>query len=88
VAALTHPTPAAPGILVAAPRTYLSQTTEDALQRHAPDVPRERVQGRDVPVDLGRASALLEFTATMALEDVREDLLADLDHLDDLGVPA
>ena len=42
VAALTHDTPAAPGILVAAPRTYLRQTTEDALKRYAPDVPRAR----------------------------------------------
>jgi nucleoside-diphosphate-sugar epimerase len=85
LAALTHATPAAPGILVAAPRTYLRQETEDALQRHAPDVPRERVPGRDVPVDLGRASALLGFKATLALEDLGEHLLADLD---DLGDPA
>jgi nucleoside-diphosphate-sugar epimerase len=88
VAALTHATPAAPGILVAAPRTYLRQETEDALQRQAPDVPRGRVPGRDVPVDLGRASALLGFKATLALEDLGEHLLADLDDLDDPEDPA
>jgi nucleoside-diphosphate-sugar epimerase len=83
VAALTHQTPAAPGILVAAPHTYLRQQTEDALQRHAPQVPRERVPGRDVPVDLHRAASLLGFKATLALEDLGEHLLADLDALED-----
>jgi hypothetical protein len=36
-------------------------------------------------VDLGRASALLGVKATLALEDLGEHLLADLD---DLGDPA
>jgi len=84
LAALTHDTPAAPGILVAAPRTYLRQTTEDALKRCAPDVPRARVCDRDVPVTLHRAASQLEFTATLALEDLDPDLLADLDDLEDL----
>jgi nucleoside-diphosphate-sugar epimerase len=82
-AALTHETPAAPGILVAAPRTYLRQTTEDALQRLAPGVPRTPVPGRDVPVGLHRAASQLEFKATLALEDVNPALLADLDNLED-----
>jgi nucleoside-diphosphate-sugar epimerase len=79
VAALLHDTPAAPGILVAADRTYLRQTTEDALNRFAPDVPRTPTPGRDIPVCLNRAVAQLEFTATLALEDLGPDLLADLD---------
>ena len=83
VAALTHETPAAPGILVAAPRTYLRQVTEDALQRCAPDVPRAPVCGRDVPVTLHRAASQLAFTATLALEDLNPALLADLDDLED-----
>jgi nucleoside-diphosphate-sugar epimerase len=80
-AALTHQTPAAPGILVAAPRTYLRQPTEEALHRFAPDVPRRPVPGRDVPVALHRAAAQLDFKATTALEDINPDLLADLDEL-------
>ena len=81
VAALTHDTPAAPGILVAAPQTYLRQDTEEALRRLAPAVPREAIQGRLVPVRLDRASSLLEFRATVFLEDLGADLLADLDEL-------
>jgi nucleoside-diphosphate-sugar epimerase len=84
VAALTHETPAAPGILVAAPRTYLRQDTEEALQRVAPTVPRKPVPGRDVPVALHRAAAQLGFAATTALEDLGPDLLADLGDLGDL----
>jgi hypothetical protein len=82
VAALTHATPAAPGILVAAPRTYLRQDTDDALRRHAPAVPRTPVPGRDVPVTLDRAAVQLGFKATTALEDLGPALLADLDELD------
>jgi nucleoside-diphosphate-sugar epimerase len=82
VAALTHETPAVPGILVAAPRTYLRQDTEDALQRVVPTVPRKPVAGRDVPVALHRAAAQLGFAATTALEDLGPDLLADLGDLD------
>jgi nucleoside-diphosphate-sugar epimerase len=82
VAALTHETPAAPGILVAAPRTYLRQDTDDALRRAAPDVPRALVPGRDVPVVLDRAAVQLGFKATVFLEDIDPALLADLDDLD------
>jgi nucleoside-diphosphate-sugar epimerase len=81
-AALTHETPAGPGILVAAPRTYLRQDTEDALARYAPSVPRTAVAGRDVPVTLHRAAVQLEFKATIALEDLGPTLLADLDELE------
>ena len=81
VAALTHETPAAPGILVAAPRTYLRQETEEALERLAPEVPRKPVPGRDVPVTLHRAVSLLGFAATLALEDLDPEHLADLDEL-------
>jgi nucleoside-diphosphate-sugar epimerase len=87
VAALTHATPAAPGILVAAPRTYLRQDTDDALQRHAPGVPRTPVPGRDVPVTLDRTATQLGFTPTTALEDLGPTLLADLDDLADLAEP-
>lgn len=80
-AALTHETPAAPGILVAAPRTYLRQSTAQALARHAPAVPSVDIAGRDVPVRLDRARELLEFEASVFLEDVDPDLLADLDEL-------
>jgi nucleoside-diphosphate-sugar epimerase len=82
VAALTHETPAAPGILVAAPRTYLRQDTDEALRRTAPDVPRKLVPGRDVPVVLDRAAVLLGFKATTLLEDIDPALPADLDDLD------
>ncbi len=82
VAALTHDTPAAPGILVAAPRTYLRQATDEALQRFAPDVPRARIAGREIPVMLHRATTQLEFKATLALEELHPALLADLDDLE------
>ena len=39
--------------------------------------------GRDVPVTLHRAASQLEFTATLALEDLDPALLADLDDLED-----
>jgi hypothetical protein len=66
---------------VAAPRTYLRQDTEEALQRVAPAVPRKLVLGRDVPVALHRAAAQLGFAATTALEDLGPELLADLDEV-------
>jgi len=84
VAALTHDTPPAPGILVAAPRTYLRQDTDEALSRFAPTVPRDPVRDRDVPVTLDRAAAQLGFRATVALEDLGTHLLADLDELSPL----
>ncbi|MGY3567745.1 NAD-dependent epimerase/dehydratase family protein [Sinomonas sp. RB5] len=80
-AALSRPTPAAPGILVAAPQTYLRQPTEDALERYAPTVPRDPVAGRDVPVSLRRSHDLLGFKAEHTLEQLSEDLLVDLDEV-------
>lgn len=80
-AALSCPTPPAPGILVAAGQTYLLQPTEDALERYAPDVPRERIPGRDVPVSLRRAEDLLGFKAQHTLEQISQDLLVDLKEL-------
>jgi nucleoside-diphosphate-sugar epimerase len=83
LAALTHDTPAGPGILVAAPRTYLRQSTDDALAAVAPSVPREAFDGREVPVRLDRAAQLLGFRATLALEDIDPALLADVSGTDD-----
>lgn len=80
-AALIHPTPPAPGILVAAPQTYLLQPTEDALDRYAPQVPRDRIPGRDVPVSLRRAADLLGFKAQHTLEQISEDLLVDIEGM-------
>jgi nucleoside-diphosphate-sugar epimerase len=84
VAALTHDTPAAPGILVAAPRTYLRQETDQALRHTVPGVPHTPISGRDVPVSLDRAAAQLGFKAPTLLEDIDPALLADLDDLGDL----
>lgn len=81
VAALQSDTPAAPGILIAAERTYLKQATDDALNRFAPDVPRATIPGRQVPICLDRATAQLGFKAMLALEDIDPDLLADLDEV-------
>ncbi len=81
VAALRHETPAVPGILVAAPRTYLRDDTVSALRRCAPGVPAA-VTGRDVPVRLDRARELLRFSASVFLEDVDPGQLADLDLLE------
>lgn len=80
-AALSHPAPPSPGILVAAPQTYLRQSTEDALDRYAPRVPRDPVAGRDVPVSLRRSHELLGFKARHTLEQLSEDLLVDLDEV-------
>ena len=77
-AALSRSTPPAPGILVAAPQTYLRQSTEEALARYAPAVPRDSVPGRDIPVSLHRASDLLDFKAEHTLEQISEALLVDL----------
>jgi nucleoside-diphosphate-sugar epimerase len=81
-AALHRSTPPAPGILVAAPSTYLRQPTAEALNRYAPAVPRESIPGRDVPVSLRRASELLGFKAEHILEQISEDHLVDLKDLD------
>jgi hypothetical protein len=68
--------------LIAAPRTYLPQTTEEALQRFAPEVPSKPVPSRAVPIALHCAASHLEFKTTIALEDLNPDLLAGLDELD------
>ncbi len=81
VAALQSDTPAAPGILIAADRTYLRQATDDALNRFAPDVPRATIPGRQVPICLDRATTQLSFKAMLALEDLDPNLLADLDEI-------
>ena len=74
--------PPAPGILVAAPRNHLRQSTDEALSRYAPAVLRESICGRDIPVSLRRASEQLGFEARHSLEQISEDLLVDLDEVD------
>lgn len=76
LAALTTDTPPAPGILVAAPFTYLADATNDALDMVLPDVPRTPLVGREVGLDLSRARNLLGFEARLLLEDVGDGLLA------------
>jgi nucleoside-diphosphate-sugar epimerase len=76
VAALTHSTPAAPGILVAAPMTYLAEDTRDAAAAVVPDVPVGALFGREVGLDLTRAESLLGFHAEFLLERLSVDLLA------------
>jgi nucleoside-diphosphate-sugar epimerase len=78
-AALTHDTPPAPGILVAAPRTYLRDDTAAALDRYARGVERGQVPGRQVPVDLSRSRDLLEFEASTSLDDVAPHALIGID---------
>lgn len=75
VAALTHDTPPAPGILVAAPHTYLHDDTDDALARYAPTSKRDPIPGRHVPVNLSRSRNLLNFQARILLDDVAPDAL-------------
>jgi len=79
IAALLHETPPAPGILVAAPRTYLSTPTRTALRLHAPDVQVGQVSGRDVGLDLARSRELLDFSARVILDDVAPHALLDLE---------
>ncbi len=51
-------------VFVAADETNVPYPTEDLLDRHAPTTPRLRAfPGREVPIDLGRARALLGFRA-------------------------
>ncbi|TCL83235.1 MULTISPECIES: NAD(P)-dependent oxidoreductase [unclassified Rathayibacter] len=78
LAALLHETPPAPGILVAAPLTYLRGSTADALDAIAPDVPRGRLEGRAVGLDLTRSRELLGFEARVLLDDVAPQELADV----------
>lgn len=74
-AALLRSTPAAPGILVAAPLTYLSDDTTAAAAVVSSDVPVQGLSGREVGLDLTRAREQLGFEATVAFEDVGEGLL-------------
>lgn len=74
--ALTHDTPAAPAILVAAPDTYLSEDTTDALRAVAPEIPVGALRGREVGLDLTRSRTLLDFRARLQLKDIDPSLLA------------
>ncbi|MCJ1701662.1 NAD(P)-dependent oxidoreductase [Rathayibacter festucae] len=78
LAALLHETPPAPGILVAAPLTYLRGSTADALDAVAPDVPRGRLEGRAVGLDLTRSRELLGFEVRVLLDDIAPQELADV----------
>ena len=78
VAALLVETPAAPGILVAAPLTYLSTPTDEALQLVAPSVARAAIAGRGVGLDLRRSRELLGFEAGVLLDDIAPEQLVDL----------
>ncbi|MGA1835656.1 NAD(P)-dependent oxidoreductase [Herbiconiux sp. 11R-BC] len=78
VLALLRETPPAPGILVAAPLTYLSTPTEQALELFAPEVPRRPLAGRSVGLDLGRSAELLGFAAAVLLDDVAPEQLVDV----------
>ena len=74
--ALTLDTPPAPGILVAAPLTYLTDSTRDAVNRVIPGTPLGPLRGREVGLNLARARKLLEFEADTLLEDIGPGLLA------------
>lgn len=78
VAALLHETPAAPGILVAAPLTYLTTPTEDALDLFAASVVRRPIAGRGVGLELRRSRELLGFDASVLLDEVAPEQLVDL----------
>ncbi|QHC57579.1 NAD(P)-dependent oxidoreductase [Rathayibacter sp. VKM Ac-2760] len=78
LAALLRDTPPAPGILVAAPLTYLREATADALDAVAPGVPRGRIEGRAVGLDLTRSRELLGFEARVLLDDVAPNELAEV----------
>ncbi|PPG52536.1 NAD(P)-dependent oxidoreductase [Rathayibacter sp. AY2B7] len=78
LAALLHDTPPAPGILVAAPLTYLRGDTAAALDAIAPGVPRGELPGRSVGLDLTRSRELLGFEAAVLLDDVAPDQLAEV----------
>jgi nucleoside-diphosphate-sugar epimerase len=69
VAALAVTTPPAPGVLVAAPSTFLAIDTSEAAARDAPGVPCD-VPGRGVGLDLTRSRDWLGFEATVLLDDV------------------
>jgi nucleoside-diphosphate-sugar epimerase len=79
-AALEHPTPAAPGVLVAAPTTFLGIDTEEAIERWAPTVP-SAVTGRAVGLDLGRATDWLHFETRTHLEHANPAAILTADEL-------
>lgn len=79
LAALEREVPAARGILVASPHTFLSTTTDTALALCAPSVERGEIDGRDVPLDLSRSRDLLGFRPQVLLEDVAPHQLVDLE---------
>lgn len=81
LAALLHDTPPAPGILVAAPLTYLTTPTARAAALHAPDVELGDLPGRAVGLDLTRARDVLGFEARVLLDDVAPEQLVDLELL-------
>lgn len=74
-AALLRSTPPAPGILVAAPLTYLSDDTAAAAAAIIPEVPLQGLSRRAVGLDLSRAREQLGFEATVAFEDLGDGLL-------------
>ncbi|WP_166787309.1 MULTISPECIES: NAD(P)-dependent oxidoreductase [unclassified Cryobacterium] len=77
-AALIRETPPAPGILVAAPLTYLRGTTAAAVAAFLPTVPFGGSTGRAVGLDLSRAREELGFEALTLLDDVAPSELIDI----------
>ncbi|MCW5950921.1 MAG: hypothetical protein KIT69_01475, partial [Propionibacteriaceae bacterium] len=69
-------TPPAPGILVAAPLTYLAQDTAAMLAAVLPGTTAPLLHGRQVGLDLTRSQQQLKFRARVALEDLGLELLA------------
>lgn len=88
VAALLHETPAAPGILVAAPLTYLTTPTEEVLDVFAASVVRRPIAGRGVGLELRRSRELLGFEASVLLDDVAPEQLVDLASFEPSGKPS
>lgn len=79
LAAAVSETSAAPGILLAAPRTFLSTPTDRALALSVPHANCASVAGTDVPIDLGRARSHLGFEARVLLQDVAPEALVRLE---------
>ncbi|MGX6601077.1 NAD-dependent epimerase/dehydratase family protein [Micromonosporaceae bacterium Da 78-11] len=68
VAALTPARPGTHVLYVAAPETLAPQPTEWLLDTFHPGVPRPEFPGRDVPIDLEPARAVLGFAAEFPFE--------------------
>ena len=79
--ALLNETPAAPGILVAAPDTYLKNPTGQAHLRYFPEVPTAGFEGRQVGLNLRLQKEWLNFHAEICFEDFAREWLVDLDDL-------